>query len=450
MTNLAFAQSAGCPQLYLADCGDSVRRCAFLLPRGVAPPAARLDLPATWAGQTAGCYIFLPAALKDGEQAAFAAAAWSYLEYRDRRDARFAWIENPNEAAYGLRGRFLALYQDGGEWRTDRLTRFDFGCFALLVPKGCRVMPAVDGAGFHLAQPAGGRGAIQSPSGRRHALGGELTLPLCGVEAGCLRASFALANAGIHDDLEDLDVGLRLFVRDTSFPSADGPQFLASLRYPVLSQDPADLARYGADLPLYATLDPLGPTDVLRMYFAFVGPDGQAGPAALPSCYRTNIGYTVHLTPRDRRSRLVFAARPTAMEPGVDTPYYLTPAGEFEMTVPRYAAGASQDPNDYDDNLLCGLSGVEYVKLRPDRANVLCFVPAGAAFLPGFVQGALPAVQGEGGLTATGSAGGVALAWPAASLAGLAGYHVYRSDSLDGKCSDLPSVRGMVYSAYDA
>jgi hypothetical protein len=72
------------------------------------------------------------------------------------------------------------------------------------------------------------------------------------------------------------------------------------------------------------------------------------------------------------------------------------PAGEFEISVPRYAAGASQDPSVYDDNLLCGLAGVEYVKLSSERTTLLGFQPGRPAFAPGFTLGQRLAGNGEG------------------------------------------------------
>ena len=56
---------------------------------------------------------------------------------------------------------------------------------------------------------------------------------------------------------------------------------------------------------------------------------------------------------------------------------------------PRYSAPATLDVTDAPaaDNLLCGLSGVEYVKLDASSPNILCFQPGGAAFAPGFALG---------------------------------------------------------------
>src|SRR5262245_62570825 len=98
MTALTFRQSAGCPQIYPADdpASPGGQQLLFLLPRGAAA-AAQLDLPATWAASPVGCFIFLPAALPSDQHAAFAAAAWNFLEDRRRQGARVAWFENPGE-----------------------------------------------------------------------------------------------------------------------------------------------------------------------------------------------------------------------------------------------------------------------------------------------------------------------------------------------------------------
>lgn len=395
MASIAFARSSACPQLYLA----AGRQVAFLLPRGAKPNADTLDLAGSWASDPAGCYIFLPAALADGADELFAAAAWSYLSARRRVGARLAWFENPADAAKGLRGSTIALAQGS----VDRLAQLEFGGLLVLIHKGCAVDLAPDGDGVRITPAAGRANALSSVAEYRHPIDGALTIPVAGPAAGCLRFALTLAHDQIPSHLEDLDVGLRIFVRDASFPSGDDQSFLTSLRYPLLSSElPADSPgwqRYAADLTLYATLDPLAHLDGERTYFSFVSPDASAGAGALPTEYRTNLGYTIHLTPRDQASRLVFAPRPLASTTTSDSPYYLVPAGEFAISVPRYAAGASQSPSDYDDNLLCGLAGVEYVKLSSERTTLLGFRPGRPAFAPGFTLGQRLAGNGEGILT---------------------------------------------------
>ena len=406
MDAITFSQSSGCRQLYLADCG--AQRVALLLPRGVAVAPPVLDLAAAWAGSPAGCLLFLPAALAADTHAAFAAAAWGWLENSSRAGARLAWFEHAGDFAQGLHGHFIALYQAGGEWRSDRMTRFDFGGIALLLAKNSPVAITPDGAALRFGQPSAGGGALQTPAGTRYPLDGDLTLPICGAPAGSLGFSFTLDAAGIPDALQDLDVGLRVFVRDGAFPTADEQFFLTSLRYPIISQERqaapewAYYRRFGSGLTLYATLDPLHQLDGDRTYFSFTSPDGGTKPRELPSCFRTNLGYTIHLTPRDQRSRLVFAPRPLAAQASADDPYYLVPAGEFEITVPRYSSSVTLSTPDAPatpDNLLCGLSGVEYVKLDSGSPNILCFRPGGAAFAPGFVLGQSAAANGVGALT---------------------------------------------------
>jgi hypothetical protein len=406
MDAIRFSQSSGCRQLYMADCGE--QRVAFLLPRGAAAPAPALDLAAAWASNPAGCYLFLPAALAADAHAAFAAAAWSFLGNRSRAGARLAWFENPGDFAQGLRGHFIALYQAGGEWRSDRATRFDFGGISLLLAKNSSVAIAPDGAAFRIGLPSAGGSALQTPAGTRYPLDAELTLPICGALAGCLRFNLTLDVNGIPAALQDLDVGLRIFVRDSSFPTPDDQFYVTSLRYPIISQERQESPEWtyyrklGGSLRLYATLDPLNQLDGDRTYFSFASPAGDARPQELPSCFRTNLGYTIHLTPRDHRSRLVFAPRPTAAQASAGDPYYLVPSGEFAMTVPRYSSSttlAAPDSPVYPDNLLCGLSGVEYVKLDLGSANMLCFRPGGAAFAPGFILGEQAAANGVGALT---------------------------------------------------
>ncbi|HEU5103210.1 MAG TPA: hypothetical protein VFU22_29520 [Roseiflexaceae bacterium] len=396
MTSVTFTRSS-CPQLYLAE----NKQIGFLLPRDAKADAESLAMASSWASSPAGCYLFLPAPLDAGAHELFAAAAWSYLSDRRRLDARFAWFENPAQAATGLRGSSITLVQG----MVDRLVQLEFGGLLLLIQKGCTVDLAPGGDGVRIAPPAGGANALMSASGLRYPIDGAVDLPLAGAAAGCVRFGLTLAHNAIPDHMADLDVGMRIFVRDIAFPASDEQYFLTSLRYPVFSSEkPGDSPgwqRYGEDLTLYATLDPLAHFDGGRTYFSFISPDASASAGALPTDYRTNLGYTIHLTPRDHSSRLVFAPRPIANIASDTSPYYLVPAGEFEISVPRYAAGASRDPGDYDDNLLCGLAGVEYVKLSSERTNVLGFQPGRPAFAPGFTLGASAAGSGEGILTDT-------------------------------------------------
>ena len=96
---------------------------------------------------------------------------------------------------------------------------------------------------------------------------------------------------------------------------------------------------------------------------------GVSASPALPSGFRTTFGATINLTARDHDSRLVFDIRPVSSKPSPNDPYYLTPAGAFDAVM---SSGAGQAV--VANNLLCGLSGVEFVKL-PSTGSQFVFKP---------------------------------------------------------------------------
>src|SRR6476661_3264788 len=111
MAGIPFAPAANVPQLFLAapDSGTSDGpRVVFLLPRAAKPPNGMVGLPELWGQQPPGCLIFLGAGLGDDKQAAFARAAWRYLEHPRPSVPRIAWLGQPDDAGRGLRGGLLA------------------------------------------------------------------------------------------------------------------------------------------------------------------------------------------------------------------------------------------------------------------------------------------------------------------------------------------------------
>jgi hypothetical protein len=392
MDSISFRRSTFCPQLYILDCtglqaaGGSANRIAFLLPRADPAPEAFLSSAAAWNQAIQGCYIFLAEALAEAQQVAFAEAAWNYLADRTRANARLAWFANPNAPEKGLSGQYLALYRDNDQWLTDRATLFDFMGVLLMVGKNCIVTPASDENGFHIEASSGGRCALISRTARLEKIKTGLDLALCGSQAGSLQFTLELGSTGNQSDLAHLDVGLRIFYPyqpDGLVWSQPGEAFIASQRFPIFSEEALDWQRYNAVLALQACLDPLAPLDGNRTYFSLLTTGNAPPAAALPSYYRTNLGYTVYLTPRPN-SRLVFAPKPESISGQGEMRAYLVPAGDFEMSVPRYTASNTLPAAD---NLLCGVAGVEYIRLASDAANVLCFIPGQPAYAANFIPG---------------------------------------------------------------
>lgn len=320
--------------LYLA--GDQF---AFVTP---SPGASSLALAESWA--TDGCYFFTASPITD--PAAFTAAALHFMATNP--GARIAWVNNTFDAT------LLGIDADS---KTDRVTLFTFGSLTLLVGRGCTVSLTADG--FSLAPAT--QLALLTPDARFNTASQPLTITADGI----LQTAFELTVG----DFNHLGVEMRMFFADSRYPVSESEYFVNFQRYPVFKADATPLS-------LFTHLDPLHPLDHERTFFSFAN-----NPPNMPSHYRTTLGYTIHLKPVDQDSRLVFAAATGAQASPNGTPIYLVPAGDFEMSVPAY--GDNAIPQYVD--LLCGLSGVEYVKIEAQGGSRLHFNPDGSAYAPAFI-----------------------------------------------------------------
>lgn len=375
---MQFTQSTTVPQLYTAGDNGSAApgTILYLLPEETPTPPAVISFDAAWTTY-AGVYIFLETALDAAEEEAFVHAAWVFLADPRQATTRFAWFDQPDGSGL-LTGTTLGTYTgSGGAVLTSFDTVFSFRNVALNVPMNTPVAANDATSSFTFANngtvmlsAAWGAATISS-------LGAAITLPLAGSLAGCLQFSALLTQS----NQADLDIALRYFYAippDSSNPSVPFPNgsfFLASLRYPLFSQS----------IQLYANLDPLGPLVPARTFFAFNGADaGQpAAPAAAPvgSWFNSTMGDAFTLAPLAGSAAptafasLVFAVNQLSSTPSPADPYYLVPSGDFELATSR---GGVVD-------MMCGLSGVEYLGLAAGANIMTCF-----AGQPAFAEGYYP------------------------------------------------------------
>ena len=340
-----FTASAFAP-LYWNEAG-----IGYLLPLG-ATAADSLTLDETWTAY-AGCYLVVgaPVPADAASQQRFAGAVRTLLADPARGGTRFAWIAHPNDPSGRLTGPTVALSGTA----TRAVAPLGLGGLDLVLAPGCAFSQSDDGTGFAIA----GSAYLSAPDGTDlQVVHGDLTLPLTGATPGAVQTALQLGDTAGVDDLTHLDVGLRVF-----FPAAwpdgqpsDSP-FLDSHRHPIF----ADTA-----LALAASLDPSRPLDPARSFLAF--PDTEP----IASRYLTNLGHRLSLAPA-AGAKLVFAPRPPDTGDPADSPVYLVPSGDFTLSL----TGA---------NLMCGISGVEYLKLPRAGASTLTFVPGGAAYAGGDEQ----------------------------------------------------------------
>lgn len=375
-------QQTAVPGLYAPQDAPAAGPALYLLlPAGTPSPPAALGLADSWTAHPAGAYLFLPAPLEAGEEAAFATAARAFLDEPSLKRVRFAWLAGPTPASGRLTGTTAAVWKPApGAWATSRSTRFEFRNLALFLAPGASV--AVEAgedaftfgaAGAPPARLIAGWGGAPLPAVAR----GPLRLPLTGSLAGCLCFPATLARTENAPDVDTLDVGFRYFYGNPALAGDDGSFFMDSLRWRLLATERRTLA-------LYAALDPLAPLHARRTFLAFwPGDAGLAGPAPaeVPSYFRSTLGEPLSLRPQTGTSaptgfaRLVFAEQPAPSPPGPAEPYTLVPRGDFEV----------RGAND----LLCGLSGVEHVALG-GTGDLLSFRTGKTAYAPGFFPGTAP------------------------------------------------------------
>jgi hypothetical protein len=364
---MQFTQIAGAPMWFTGSANGTL---LYLLPQSDSYPAGPIDFSDAWS-KYGGWYIFLSQAVQPTSD--FANTAWGYLT--QLQGVRFAWI-NPPDASQLLSGITLGVQPSGNNFVTYGDVAFPFSQISLFITSGTQITPDLTNFAFVFTQ------ASQQPIYLQANFGlvtvpaqADLTLPFTGDLAGCLQFAAGLST----QNLTDLDIGLRYFYAippDPTNPDVQMPNYqLGSLQYPVFSQG----------MTIYANLDPLQVLTPARTFLAFNGADaGQSGAAsAIPSNYSSILGDQFTLLPQSGAT-LVFQVNQQANLHNSQDPIYLVPSGNFVMQCNTTPAV----------NLMCGLSGVEYLQLpnpaTDNTSNVITFFPGNSAFAEGFCPGLNP------------------------------------------------------------
>lgn len=378
---MQFSQTSSNSPLYLASgSGSPVSgTLLYLLPQNTANPPATLSFSDSW-NAYAGTYIFLEQPLAMGDTA-FASAVWTFLAGTRQQGVRFAWINTPN-GTNPLTGTVIAVYQPSAStYATGYAVTFAFQSVSLFMAARTALTVDETNCSFTFTQSSAPAiyltaqfGKIRI-SGNNSGITSNMTLPLTGNPAGCFQFRLQLT----PQNLTDLDVGLRYFYAVPPSLGTGGAFNLASLRYPIFNQG----------LTLYANLDPLSLFNPARSFFAFSAADaGQTAAdaaAAVPAFFNATMGDAFTLQPLTGSAAptafaaLVFAVNQQASAPTVRDPVYLVPRGDFALQTTRTGTV----------DLMCGLSGVEYIELA-ETANVISFFPGNNAFAEGFFPGQKP------------------------------------------------------------
>lgn len=350
------------------DRGPLVPGVGYYLSDGMTISSNELSL-LDMANLSAGSYIFIDQPLASEQK--FADALKIYFAQPARTGIHFLWTTNANNLDYGLIVKYLkASYRsDLQQYLTTELKSFDLRNISLLIGRDCPIkfngtlnlfeirMPADDTRRIYLTNKFGAQSLFL--------LDPLLTIPLTGDLAGTLQFSLSIKNS----HLDDLDVGLRLFFDDQIYEN-----FLTSQRYPIFN-----LATN--IIKLRANFDLLDPLNSKRTFFSFIDQNNSINNTAISSYYRTNLGYSVSLTAQNNSSRLNFAARTLAAASNNNDPLYLVPRGDYAVK------GEHTQNINVDDNLLCGISGIEYFKLPQTTTSLIRFIAAQPAYAPLFTPG---------------------------------------------------------------
>lgn len=379
MSSVIFQQaSANSPLYYALIDGTIIPTSAYLLPAGVSTGQQTLDLNSALTAYL-GCYFFL--AQPPADETSFITAARTFLNGAGQQETRMAWVQNPNDFQTAWQAFTVPLSSAN---QIDATRSFDFQSVALIFARGSAVAVNSTQDGLTITPPSSGGIFLSVGDGSQ--LLDIVTSPVTLAINGSLQFTMQIGQtAGISDRVH-LDVGLRLFYPNPAYPGTGSSFFLTSQRYPIFSE--ADSA-----VTLYATLNWLFPittgfSQPPQTYIAFAPADGSVQASRRPSYYLTNYGYSIQLQPL-ASARLVLAFRPQANTSSPSDPVYLTPYGDFQLI-----AVDNQDKplqNAALNNLMCGLSGVEYIGLGDGSSTpVISFLPGQAAFAPGFVPGQAP------------------------------------------------------------
>ncbi len=385
--------------------------------------------------------------------ARFEARLRGFLRRGANHDIRFLWVDRADGPVERWRTSAIRARQDDVDptmWTTTAAANIEIRNYQVVIGDGTAIEPLGQGplATFRFHHPGSGRHRPRFAAEHGRATIAaiddgsspepdpdldpspdddpelDLRLDLGGPLAGCLRFRFGLdkergshtsqrfptrpasesgpqaAPAFGYPGLAALDLGFRFFFPDPDVPEPTGHHYLASHRYDLVdhwsSHRLAD-EFYPERLRFSATIDPLQPFDPGRSNLRFLPPwrDG------LPSGYRTMMGHTVHLAPLTSArtlgpdgpeiepARLLFTPVPALAgdEPSASAPLHLAPVGGFEILVPIYGDENDAAPASY--NLICGLSGLEYVKvLVGDQTDpaYLDFEAGCPAYGPGYAS----------------------------------------------------------------
>jgi hypothetical protein len=387
MAELVFAPSQTGEQavLYGAEGQSSPAWVGYYLPLAAAgekaPPT--LTLQASWSdywgnplGQVnGGCYVFLAQQPQAGLLEAlegllaslnkgFAGRAYRYLLWCPAIQAG----EQLGEAGAVPFVRKSPRTESGEVFQGGELT---IASLALQVPGGFILEPGSDGASISASIAGSARLVLRQTRGEASRIGtidAGASVALSGVRAGAvsLGVTLTVASEAVENELASLCTGVKYFYEDQ--------KVVKSQLSPVLG-----VPSGAKQVPFSALLDPLHPFDETHTRFTFA-----SASSPFSSSLVTNTGIPLTLEPHAGEAGLALA------------PDWVTPVGGGKQVESSYAVpsgpftiGAGAPCPAGPLPLLCGISGLEAVSVRPRQegayeGDVMTFHTAQAAFAGAF------------------------------------------------------------------
>jgi len=356
-----------------------------------------------WANQS-GAFLFVKAAYSALDNDAFRDKLVEYLKAPRRGNTGLLWLENPLDPVARWRANSIATVAKGNHVEVEQLTYLDIRNYSFSIAAQTAVTFNGTTLTFHRSGTNQHAFELAANFGhdRLYDIADGVSLPIQGTQAGCVQFALSVKKEVEEESgtygypaLSQLDLSFRMFMRDPDFPESGDNFYVSSHRYPFFTEQ-SDFTQgqpyYRESIDFQVSLDFLYPQQPDRCFFglqAIIDSDPDLNTledVGYPSGFRTNLGYTVHVIPT-ATSKFVFAARPTKLLPEekASASFYLTPSGAFDLRVPRYHADFSVDI-DYEDSLICGISGVEYIKISGNMGSVLHCTADQAAYLPNYVS----------------------------------------------------------------
>lgn len=290
------------------------------------------------------------------------------LRISPKKNVRFLWIQNPNEAWQSWQYHFIkansSTQGDVTEWVVAQKAIFKIGIYWYTIHKGGTMNLLSDlsiGISFNVEAVL-----FSGQKDTYQAKGAYAFLPLWGENAGALNAYLGL----LDTDFSNLGCGLQYAATSSmdALPGKSGTEVLSS---PIFN------ANSGTEVPVKLSFDVLNPLDGTKSFIDFFPFSTSVAPS-IKSTFVTKLSFSITLQPQNHESiegaKLVFNALPlsdTYAGESVYTSYYLVPSGAFSLQV---VGDFMQESNH---QLLCGLSGLEYITFN-DR-DTLMFYPSQSA-----------------------------------------------------------------------